>query len=82
VAEFGASQGWQPAVGQPFDGLLETEVHEIARAMYGAPRTGHAAMQTGLRVGGTVFPDAFCGSAGGRTVHAGQARPAPSLRTA
>jgi len=68
VAEFGAAQGWQPVPGQPFDGLLETEVHEIARAMYGAPRTGHAVMHTGVRVGGTAFPDAFRGTVDGRAV--------------
>ena len=53
---------------QPFDGLLETEVHEIARAMYGASRTGYAAMQTGIRVGGTVFPDACRGTIDGQRV--------------
>ena len=68
LAEFGQAEGWEPVPGQPFDGHLETAVHEITRAMYGAARTGHAVMQTGIRVGGTAFPDAFRASVGGRTV--------------
>src|ERR1700749_5187980 len=68
LPEFGGAEGWEPVPGQPFDGHLETAVHEISRAMYGAARTSSAVMQTGIRVGGTTFPDAFQASAGGRTV--------------
>src|ERR1700759_1950947 len=68
LAEFGAAQRWQPVPGRPFDGHLEGAVHEITRAMSGAPRTGSAVMQTGIRVGGTAFPDAFRGAASGWTV--------------
>ena len=68
LAEFGQAEGWEPVPGQPFDGHLETTVHEISRAMYGAARTTSAVMQTGIRVGGTAFPDAFRAAVGGRTV--------------
>ena len=66
VAEFVATHGWQPAAARPFDGHLEDAVHEITRVMYGAPR-GYAT-DTRVRVGQTIFKDAFSTSVNGRTV--------------
>jgi hypothetical protein len=68
-AEFAAGQGWAPVPRpRPFDGHLEDAVHEISRAMYGAPRTTSAVVRHGIRVGDTVFPDAFRGTVNGRAV--------------
>jgi hypothetical protein len=63
LAEAAAAQGWQPLPGNPFDGHLEKAVHDITRAMYGAPR---GMPRDGI--GDTVFTDAFRGSISGRTV--------------
>jgi hypothetical protein len=38
LADAATAQGWQPVSGNPFDGHLEDAVHDISRAMYGAPR--------------------------------------------
>jgi hypothetical protein len=78
LAEFGAVPGWQPVPGRPFDGHLETAVHEITRARYGAPRTGSAVMQTGIQVqqrmlahSGPAGPAGLAGPADDDDVHAG-----------
>jgi hypothetical protein len=68
LAEFTA-QGWAPVPNpRPFDGHLEDAVHEISRDMYGAARTTSAVARHGIRVGDTVFPEAFRGTVNGRAV--------------
>ena len=64
LAEAAAAQGWQPVAGNPFDGHLENAVHEITRAMYGAPR----GLPARPGVGDTTFSDAFRASISGRAV--------------
>ena len=66
LAEHAASQGWQPAAERPFDGHLEDAVHEITRVMYGAPRD--LLVDQRLRIGDTVFRDAFRAGVDGRGV--------------
>src|ERR1700736_3900480 len=68
LADAAAAQGWQQVSGKPFDGHLEDAVHETARAMYGVQRARGATALRGIRIGGTVFRDAFRGSISGRTV--------------
>ena len=63
-----APRGWQPVTGTPFDGHLEDLIHDASRAMYGVPRGTNPA-QLGIRVGATVFRDAF-----GRRIDGGGAR--------
>ena len=82
LAGLAAAQGWHPAPERPFDGHLEDAVHEISRVMYGVPRT--VAGESGVRVGGTVFTDAYRGAVDGRTVVVANAWTAigPELRSA
>jgi hypothetical protein len=68
LAEVAVAQGWQPVSGQPFDGHLEDAVHDITRCMYGVPRQMPTVAQHGVRIGGTVFRDAFRGNISGRAV--------------
>jgi hypothetical protein len=57
LAAFAAARDWQQASERQFDGHPKDAVHEIARVMYGAPRTEPAQHVT--RVGPTIFRDAF-----------------------
>ena len=68
LAEFAAAEGWLPAGDRPFDGHLEDAVAEINRTLHGAARTLGAARLHGIRIGATVFADAYRGTAGGRAV--------------
>ena len=69
-ASFAAAQGWQPVAGPPFHHHAVDGIHDITRAMYGAPRQTDTTQRT---VGDTTFSDAFRVSAGGRTVIAANA---------
>lgn len=60
-------RGWRPVEGTPFDGSLEDKVHDMSRAMYGVPH-GMNTAQAGIRVGGTVFRDAWSTRIAGRDV--------------
>jgi hypothetical protein len=66
LADFAAARDWQQVSDRPFDGHLEDAVHEIARVMYGAPRT--EPVQHVTRVGPTIFRDAFRTSVDARAV--------------
>ena len=70
LAEQAAAQGWQPVAGPPFHHHAVDGIHDITRAMYGAPRQTDTTQRT---VGDTTFSDAFRVSAGGRTVIAANA---------
>jgi hypothetical protein len=67
LAEALGPRGWQPVTGTPFDGHLEEAIHDARRAMHGYPRGTNTA-QLGIRVGGTVFRDAFTRRIDGRDV--------------
>lgn len=60
-------QGWEPAGGQPFAGLLEADVREISRAMY-EEAPGLATLDGGPDAGPAAFSDAYRGTLDGRTV--------------
>jgi hypothetical protein len=64
LADQAAAQGWQPVAGPPFHHHVVDGVHDITRAMYGAPRP----MDSERMVGGTTFSDAIRTSIDGRTV--------------
>jgi hypothetical protein len=65
LAEQAAAQGWQPVAGPPFHHHAVDGIHDITRAMYGAPRQADTTQRT---VGDTTFGDALRVSTGGRTV--------------
>jgi hypothetical protein len=62
-----ARQGWEPAGGQPFAGLLEADVHEVSRAMY-EEAPGLATLDARPAAGPTAFSDAYRGTLDGRAV--------------
>ena len=64
LAEQAAAQGWQPVAGPPFHHHLVDGIHDITRAMYGAPRP----IDSERMVGQTTFGDALRASINGRTV--------------
>jgi hypothetical protein len=64
LAEQAAAEGWQPVAGPPFHHHVVDGVHDITRAMYGAPRP----MDGERMVGGTTFSDGLRASINGRTV--------------
>ena len=68
LAEFAAAEGWLPAGDRPFDGHLEDAAAEINRTLHGAARTLGAARLHGIRIGATVFRDAYRATVGGRAV--------------
>jgi len=65
LAEVAAGQGWQPAGDRPFEGHLESPVHEISRWMYGASRSGPG---DDFQVSPTFYTDAYRGTISGRAV--------------
>lgn len=67
LADMAVRQGWQPVTGQPFGGHLEDSVHEITRVMYGV-RRGAVQLHGGIKVGQTIFRDAYAGAVNGRRV--------------
>ena len=68
LAGLAAAQRWAAAGDRPFDGHLEDAVAEINRAMHGAARSLGAVRLHGIRVGGTIFRDAYRVSVDGRAV--------------
>jgi hypothetical protein len=65
LAEVAVRQGWEPVSGQPLDGLLEADLHEVALAMYaspGGPPGGSPDAET------VTFTDVYRGRLDGRAV--------------
>lgn len=68
LSAFAAAQGWAPGSDLPFDGHLEDAAAEINRTLHGAARSLGEVRRHGLRIGDTIFRDAYRGSVAGRAV--------------
>jgi hypothetical protein len=68
LSQVAVGQGWTPVAGQPFDGHLEDEVHEITRCLHEAPRGLAAAREAAIRVEATTYTDAYRGVIGDHRV--------------
>jgi hypothetical protein len=67
LSDIAVRQGWEPAPGAPFAGLLEADIREISQALYEAP-AGLAAPGGRSGAGPVAYSDAYRGALDGRMV--------------